>query len=368
MNKYLTQMNIQSFRGINDLQIDNIGAINVFVGGNNSGKTSVLEAIQLFCKPNEYNMISISKQRENKYSSTLTRNSLEQFLFLFNADINDSEKNDYEINISGILNQTEEVLNVKGNIVEEIIVTKRIDESSYINENIEENESEIEEVKTFIGTISLNEPSKNQSKKKNIELNNYSRFRRNINALTLINVEMTRTIDHIIIDSFEQLIKEREIKAIAVQMLKNFDSTIEDIRYIKDGFRFVPMIENSNGKYIPLSLYGDGMKKALTILNVIVRAKNGIVLIDEFETGLHTSVMASTFKFMVEIANTLNVQLFLTTHSIEAVDKLLQATKENINEMRVIRLKKDNGKMYAKVTEGQDALENRIKYDMEIRL
>ena len=44
--KTLTQLRIDHFRGIRDLNIEHLTSINVIVGDNNCGKTSVMEAIQ----------------------------------------------------------------------------------------------------------------------------------------------------------------------------------------------------------------------------------------------------------------------------------------------------------------------------------
>ncbi len=80
----------------------------------------------------------------------------------------------------------------------------------------------------------------------------------------------------------------------------------------------------------------------MTILNALVSSENGIVLVDEFETALHTSAMENVFRFVISTCKKLNVQLFLTTHSIEAVDKILKCSDEEIDNIRIITLKKDD--------------------------
>ena len=51
MGKYITELNISQFRGINELEMKNIGDVNLLVGNNNVGKTSVLEAIKILSQP-----------------------------------------------------------------------------------------------------------------------------------------------------------------------------------------------------------------------------------------------------------------------------------------------------------------------------
>ena len=48
----LTDICIEGFRGIRSMELNNLHPLNLMIGENNSGKTSVLEAIQLLksCK------------------------------------------------------------------------------------------------------------------------------------------------------------------------------------------------------------------------------------------------------------------------------------------------------------------------------
>ncbi|WP_270428167.1 hypothetical protein [Fusobacterium mortiferum] len=71
---------------------------------------------------------------------------------------------------------------------------------------------------------------------------------------------------------------------------------------------------------------------------------------------------------MVEVAKKENVQLFLTTHSFEAVDKLLYVNEDMLDDISIIRLKKKENKTYAKIMDGREALDNRENFDLELRV
>jgi AAA ATPase domain len=47
----IDRLSIERFRGLKDLTLDQLGRLNLLVGPNNSGKTSVIEAISIFCRP-----------------------------------------------------------------------------------------------------------------------------------------------------------------------------------------------------------------------------------------------------------------------------------------------------------------------------
>jgi AAA ATPase domain len=51
--RHIDEFTIQAFRGLRDVKFEGLGQVNLLVGENNSGKTSVLEAISLFCNPLE---------------------------------------------------------------------------------------------------------------------------------------------------------------------------------------------------------------------------------------------------------------------------------------------------------------------------
>ena len=52
-NIHIKSLNIETFRGIQNLKLDSFSGINIFTGDNNSGKTSVLELLDSLSAPIE---------------------------------------------------------------------------------------------------------------------------------------------------------------------------------------------------------------------------------------------------------------------------------------------------------------------------
>ena len=376
MKNHIESLQIETYRGIKDLHVDNLGSVNVFVGDNNTGKTSVLEAIELMCNPNMYSLIQIARQRERfKPMVRMGLNILDSVLYMFDVKVCNRQVNEYRLSVGGcIQNETGKVM-VTGKVIDELVdMTELAKHNPFVRNRLSHVVvEEQEEVPTLIGDINNTFKKCKQltpfdASSNHFEINEYTRVMGDKEENSILNVKMIQTVDHLIDNSFDRLIKNRDTRKRAVELLKEFDENITDIRYINDDRNFIPVIENKEGDYIPLSLYGDGMKKALTMLNAIVSAENGVVLIDEFETALHTSAMSEVFKFILDVSKKLNVQLFLTTHSIEAVDKLLGSAGKDVNDIRIIRLRKKAGVTYAKVTNGADAIEGRKEYNMELRI
>lgn len=72
-----------------------------------------------------------------------------------------------------------------------------------------------------------------------------------------------------------------------------------------------------------LSMFGDGFKRALAYALGLVHAKGGVLLIDEIEMAIHKSALERVYGWLRKMCEELNVQVFATTHSLEAVEAML---------------------------------------------
>jgi len=70
---------------------------------------------------------------------------------------------------------------------------------------------------------------------------------------------------------------------------------------------------------IPIYNMGDGISRMLAYINAMVKCRNGIVLFDEIENGFHYTVHQKIWQIFLQLARELNVQIFATTHSLEMV-------------------------------------------------
>ena len=127
----ISKLAVEKFRGINNLKVDNLNRVNLFVGDNNCGKTSVMEALQLF-RTSELlgNIYSIARQRESIF--WMNSNSLyENFICMFPHD-----GSKLEIKISGICNGKEMEYDIQGKEEQMLIDVKELDKF-FVMENAE---------------------------------------------------------------------------------------------------------------------------------------------------------------------------------------------------------------------------------------
>ena len=85
------------------------------------------------------------------------------------------------------------------------------------------------------------------------------------------------------------------------------------------GRRAIVRIENID-RPVPLRLLGDGVNRLLDIALSLVNARGGLLLIDEFENGLHHTVQFDAWKTIFLLAKELDIQVFATSHSWDAVE------------------------------------------------
>jgi predicted ATP-dependent endonuclease of OLD family len=80
----------------------------------------------------------------------------------------------------------------------------------------------------------------------------------------------------------------------------------------------------------------------------LVNARNGLLLVDEIENGLHYSAQLDVWRLINRLASRLNVQVFATTHSWDCIESFQKAAQEDTqNEGILIRLESKKGKIVA---------------------
>ena len=163
-------------------------------------------------------------------------------------------------------------------------------------------------------------------------------------------VQYISSFGHLRYDLLKNIVDNVEYKKLAISILKQFDESIVDICYTKtDDGAFLESVITADGVNMPFSVYGDGIRKILYILNKLFDATDSILLIDEIETGLHKKYYDELFPVVFELAKKLNVQLFIATHSMEAIDAILAYGKyddemQENDPIKVITLKKIDAK------------------------
>jgi len=89
---------------------------------------------------------------------------------------------------------------------------------------------------------------------------------------------------------------------------------------------------------VPLRTFGDGVNRLFGIILSLCTARNGVLLVDEVENGLHYSVQTEIWRTVFRLAKDLNVQVFATSHSWDCVRAFQEAASESPEDGVLVRL------------------------------
>lgn len=133
-----------------------------------------------------------------------------------------------------------------------------------------------------------------------------------------------------------------------------------------NGRRFSVKVEVKE-KPVPLKTLGDVITRLYAVGLAMAVSKNGFLLIDEMENGIHFTIQRNLCRMILETARILNVQVFATTHSIECIKAFSHAASESEeSDVALIRLDEFNGNLRA-VEYSEEELEIARTQNIEVR-
>lgn len=342
----LRDIRIEGFRGIRSLELENLHPVNLIIGENNSGKTSVLEAIQLLKGPDVLsNLYQVAYKRENPTGGIYTRANL-GLSDLISYSFNDPDHP--MIQVWGDDDSRGKMeAGIRGNMYQ------------YISKTLTGSSSYDEDGFAYAFRGDFYYESKNCHNFQEFDLGEERRIRR-ANA-TLLPMKylnpITVQVQLASVKSMYNALRVRE-KDELIGLLRHFDQRIVGIERVSDGGRTITLLELDEGQMMPVSVFGDGIKKILAIANAVVKAKGGVVLVDEFETGIHKKALKVTADWLYKIADEYETQIFLTTHSEEALGALADSQR-GYEILNVYRLEHYHDDIYVKQFDGKSLSESR---------
>lgn len=363
MEKHVVSFKIESFRGIKNLELAGLKEINILTGDNNSGKTSVLEVINYLSGLDSLRNLAFSTTRSMRQSLRTELSWFERINYLFPIDEEKSnikysfcsQKGDFFITIN------------KDNYFEMLP------------------EREVRKMQGFRDSsakdLSQDEMIDVENIKLDFIINNETVKTQNVSEFGSIRSEVIRkkAFDTVFITPFRHTFNDIYLTDVLnnvnlyqemLEVLQEFDEEIIGINVDSKGktYRKKYMILSKNHKEaIPLELYGDGMKKTILLMSAVIAAKNGILLLDEFETAIHTSAMDKIFAWILNTCMKLNVQLFITSHSKEAIEKVLKCCPNLSDSINLYTLFKKNNNTLVRTLSCDEAIEAIDKFGLEVR-
>ena len=128
------------------------------------------------------------------------------------------------------------------------------------------------------------------------------------------------------------------------------------------------IVRRGNGAYpVPLRSLGDGATRMFGTSLALANCRDGILLIDEAENGIHYTLQSEFWSMVMCAAKANNTQVVATTHSRDCINGFATAALESpeING-NLIRIDRHRGKTYA-VEYSKEELETAAEQNIEVR-
>lgn len=163
----------------------------------------------------------------------------------------------------------------------------------------------------------------------------------------------------------------REEESIVYDALRLISGDIERVVFVADPrerYRRYAMVKVQGGREpVPLFSLGEGINHLFGITVSLVAARNGLLLIDEIENGLHYSLLERFWSLILDQSQALNVQVFAATHSLDCIRGFQDATTGlEASDALLIRLQGTDGNIEG-VTFNPDELRIVTEEDIEVR-
>lgn len=309
-------ISISGFRSINEISISGLEQVNLFVGKNNCGKTSVLESLFI--------ITGISNPK-----IPLTLNQFRDIAYILGDD------KDYKlifnqlnyqkgIKIEATIGKQQRKLEIKPHFQKaEGMQTSTLDENSFKKPNYDS----LPETSSITGLdysfVVDNRTYKSAIYRKALL---YEQLEPRDYTETVVGTYVAPTnILQLLPERLNKLIVTKKIAGI-IKILQRVDKNILSISIGTDQLIY---FDTGLPELVPINVMGDGIRRLLSIIVTIANQKNGFVFIDEIENGFHHKTLKILWEIIFDTAREYDVQIFATTHSYECIKSFHKAYTHN---------------------------------------
>lgn len=326
----IENLHIQHFRGIRECRLEGLKQFNLFLGKNNCGKSSVLDALFLFSNGNNPTLgmrINNLRNYVGSFRDTVRLNFYELDVALpivlegnyrgerYRQEISFEEQIASEIDLTPV--PTNEEL-------------KKVHRLSIHNQRYDGF--------TSVSSISVSGDDVNTA-----SITTSSTYKE---IPTFYMPPFTPYED--MLKAYSVILKNKEERNI-ISMLQQIEPTIKDMVVVENHI----LVDVGLSQRIPIEVMGDGIKKIFSIILNIYQSQNGLLLLDEVDNGLHYQSMPVMWQAIFHAARKCNTQVCATTHDFDSLRSLNQVLAEEDKQLQdcigIYTLRKDisSGVLYA---------------------
>jgi predicted ATPase len=359
-------LRIRQFRAIEDLTLDRLSRVNILVGSNSTGKTSVLEAVWLLRGAGNPDLpvLLAAKRGTSPVVSHSTETHWEGLFPLLDRQ-----------SLPRIEGETYDGLS------EQLTLNVRLGESTVISTNGDQSKvgMQLQPSSSTLTTESLRtvfqmrfhigdaeefvaEYEVSSDGQRSTPRGEATRSAVYLGARSFSNVQD-------LADRFTKVEDIGELDAV-VQAMQQVEPKLEELSLGFTTMGNLPMIRMRLIEFerrLPVELVGGGARRLLEILLSVNSEPDAPIMIDEIENGFYFGNLASMWRAVNEASKITRNQIFATTHSFECIEAAIAAFRSSGDtDLRLFRLERRNGGI-AVVDYDFDVTATATDSDLEVR-
>ncbi len=333
-----TSFRVQHFRCFHDLQLNDLGRVNLIAGKNNAGKTALLEAMYIHSgnrSPKTLLRIKTSFRLEDFFlqgmGSSVNPSDIASWRSIFN-DFSIKKKIKLFAKFDKKLKQ---LSNGESGFSLQIsnVSPEREDFFDILREYNAEDDDNVEilefaldfDSKPFHLLLSKDRTRSSRSKSHNLIQSDFLYTREPIDS----DDNVKRFSD----------MRQSNTTSVLTDVLKMIEPRLKGLEILYDSIH----ADVGLNQLISLTNLGDGMNRIASLILAMNEVSNGVVFIDEIENGLHHSTQTDMWRAIGRVAREADVQVFATTHSLEMIRAAHEAFKDDdLYDFRYHRLDRDS--------------------------
>ena len=319
-------LRLENYRSFEDYELRDLARVNLLVGPNNCGKTSILEAVHLLVSRGDPRVLIEAASRRGEVHVTIDDDGYRAVRYHLNHQFH-GHRFDAGTRLSissddGIGRVQMDIEEAKGGQTRDLFemetgtiqpldlrIRRRADKNIVLSLSED-------------GSLHWHPQAMRRAALRSSRASPPSQF---VTAESLEAHAMAEVWDQVLING-----REAEV----IEAMRILQADLASIHFLTGeptggarGLAGIVLAFQAGGPRIPIGSYGDGMRRLLALSLSLVQTGGGFLLIDEIDTGLHWTVMEEMWRLVVETAMRSSIQVFATTHSLDCIIGLASLLK-----------------------------------------
>lgn len=372
----ISSIHIEGFRGFERFEMDELGRVNLLVGTNNSGKTSLLEALHLLTSRADPSALWKILWRRGEKAIERTRQAEVAEVDVSNLFTGHELQVDTKFALSALNQHPEQTLNIEvAELTEKERHRIRLSEDGFpkLGLRIKGSPQPVTDLIPLSASGMLSAEFLDSPR-------GFSRTHSR-NYVTSVRYVTTDVMDADDLVEMWNVIALTPGEELVLGALACIDPDIERIAAISTPFSSHYWHSGSGRsgfivkhkrfeKPVPIGSMGDGIWRLFSLAIAITQCRGGVLLVDEIDTGLHYTAMSDMWRLIVDAAYKFNVQVFATTHNYDCLNSLASNSGKSHQDLfpdtavSVQRIERDNSHAVAYT---EEEIKKAMQHFVEIR-